>query len=107
MKRWIKIFTAFISLAVPYLYILATLFRMGSDKFWSEFVRHDVPKALHRPAEEIFPILPYWCLITFGSYSLCSIGWSLFTFGECEEAYRELAKEIEQAKTELSRHGIE
>jgi len=33
---------------------------------------------------------PWWLLVSFGSYSLWSIGWGLFSFRDCEEAYHEL-----------------
>ena len=36
--------------------------------------------------------LPWWLLITFGSYSLWSIGMGLLTLRECPEAYNELLK---------------
>jgi dolichyl-phosphate mannosyltransferase polypeptide 3 len=34
--------------------------------------------------------IPWWLLVTFGSYSLWSLGWGLFTFRDCDEAYEEL-----------------
>jgi len=36
--------------------------------------------------------LPWWLLISFGSYSLWSIGMGLLTLRECPEAYNELLK---------------
>jgi hypothetical protein len=34
--------------------------------------------------------IPWWLLVSFGSYSLWSLGWGLFTFRDCSEAYEEL-----------------
>lgn len=36
--------------------------------------------------------LPLWVLVSFGAYSLASIGYELFIFRECPDAYRELEK---------------
>ena len=34
--------------------------------------------------------LPWWVLVSFGSYSLASLGWGLWTFRDCPDAYTEL-----------------
>jgi dolichyl-phosphate mannosyltransferase polypeptide 3 len=34
--------------------------------------------------------VPWWLLVSFGSYSLWCLGWGLFTFRDCPEAYAEL-----------------
>lgn len=34
--------------------------------------------------------LPWWLLVSFGSYALWCLGWGLFTFRDCPEAYTEL-----------------
>jgi len=57
-------------------------------------------------AEQILPFIPWWLLVSFGSYSLYSLGWGLFTFRDCPEAYTELLSEITQAKNELRSKGI-
>ncbi|KAF7433683.1 hypothetical protein PC9H_005646 [Pleurotus ostreatus] len=54
----------------------------------------------------VLPVLPWWLLVSFGSYSLWSIGWGLFTFRDCPEAYAELMDEISQAKNELRAKGV-
>ena len=36
--------------------------------------------------------LPLWALVSFGSYSLASVGYNLLTFRECPEASVELEK---------------
>jgi hypothetical protein len=40
------------------------------------------------------------------SYSLFSIGYSLFTFGDADEAADELRKEVVEAKKDLAKKGI-
>ncbi|KAH6911081.1 dolichol-phosphate mannosyltransferase subunit 3-domain-containing protein [Coprinopsis sp. MPI-PUGE-AT-0042] len=49
---------------------------------------------------------PWWLLVTFGSYSLWSLGWGLFTFRDCPEAYTELLSEINDAKNALRSQGV-
>ncbi|KAK0218087.1 dolichol-phosphate mannosyltransferase subunit 3 [Armillaria fumosa] len=56
--------------------------------------------------QEIIPVLPWWLLVSFGSYSLWSLGWGLWTFRDCPEAYAELMTEISQAKNELRVKGV-
>ncbi|KAJ7621210.1 dolichol-phosphate mannosyltransferase subunit 3 [Roridomyces roridus] len=56
--------------------------------------------------EQIWPVIPWWFLVTFGSYSLWSLGWGLFTFRDCPEAYEELMREISQARDDLSSRGL-
>ncbi|KAI0005527.1 dolichol-phosphate mannosyltransferase subunit 3 [Russula compacta] len=56
--------------------------------------------------EQILPVLPWWLLISFGSYTLWSLGQGLYTFRECTEAHAELLGEISQAKSELRLKGV-
>ena len=42
--------------------------------------------------------LPLWALVSFGAYSLASIGYNLFIFRECPEAFTEL-EQVQQHKT--------
>lgn len=37
-----------------------------------------------------FAQLPWTLLVAFGAYSLGSLGWGLYTFRDCPEAYQEL-----------------
>ena len=67
--------------------------------------------------------LPWWLLVSFGSYALWSLGRGVFTFRECTDAYTELLtvsvgllfchphaslchQEISQAKSELRLKGV-
>ncbi|KAF9459682.1 dolichol-phosphate mannosyltransferase subunit 3 [Collybia nuda] len=65
-----------------------------------------VPLMDDRIVEEILPVIPWWILVSFGSYSLWSLGWGIFTFRDCPEAYKELLGEINQAKNELRARGV-
>ena len=40
--------------------------------------------------DEIIPCLPFWAIVTFGSYLLFSLGWGVLTFKDTEGAYKEL-----------------
>lgn len=61
------------------------------------------PELFHK---EILPYLPYWCLVTFGSYSLATLGWGVLTFKDKEDKYRELLKQIDEAKLFYKKKGI-
>ncbi|KAJ7451080.1 dolichol-phosphate mannosyltransferase subunit 3 [Mycena latifolia] len=65
-----------------------------------------VPGLDEGAVKEIWPLIPWWLLVTFGSYSLGSLGWGLFTFRDCPEAYEELLREISQAKDDLRSRGL-
>ncbi|KAK6977442.1 dolichol-phosphate mannosyltransferase subunit 3 [Favolaschia claudopus] len=65
-----------------------------------------VPGLDEAAVSQIWPLIPWWLLVTFGSYSLWSLGWGLFTFRDCPEAYEELMHEISQAKDDLRTKGI-
>ncbi|CEJ01481.1 hypothetical protein RMCBS344292_15506 [Rhizopus microsporus] len=56
---------------------------------------------------KIIPVLPWWALMTFGCYCLNNIGYALYTFRDCPEAYHELMSEIQQAKSDLTSKGIQ
>ncbi|KAL7420221.1 hypothetical protein Q5752_005188 [Cryptotrichosporon argae] len=57
-------------------------------------------------ADDILPVIPWWLLVTFGAYSLWSLGLGLVRFHDCPEAYEDLLKEITQAKNELRDQGV-
>ncbi|KAG2139833.1 dolichol-phosphate mannosyltransferase subunit 3 [Suillus bovinus] len=57
-------------------------------------------------AQEILPVIPWWLLVSFGSYSLWSLGWGVLTFRDCPEAYHELLQEINEAKNDLRSRGV-
>ncbi|CAG8526269.1 3791_t:CDS:2 [Cetraspora pellucida] len=50
--------------------------------------------------------LPWWALISFGSYSLGNIGYHLYRFRDCNDAYHELMEEIQSAKNDLRAKGV-
>ena len=50
--------------------------------------------------------LPWWLLVTFGAYSLSSLGLGLVRFHDCPEAYESLLGEIARAKDELRDQGV-
>jgi dolichyl-phosphate mannosyltransferase polypeptide 3 len=55
---------------------------------------------------QLLPVIPWWLLVSFGAYSLASLGWGLFTFQDCPDAYHELLKEINDAKNDLRGKGV-
>jgi dolichyl-phosphate mannosyltransferase polypeptide 3 len=51
--------------------------------------------------------LPWWLLVSFGSYSLSSLGLGLLRFHDTPEAYESLLREVAQSKNELRDQGVE
>ncbi|KAI1408692.1 dolichol-phosphate mannosyltransferase subunit 3 [Hypoxylon sp. FL1857] len=56
---------------------------------------------------EIVPYLPFWALVSFGAYLLFRLGWNVMTFNDVPEAHKELTAEIELAKADLRRLGVD
>ncbi|KAJ8580044.1 dolichol-phosphate mannosyltransferase subunit 3 [Rhizopogon salebrosus TDB-379] len=56
--------------------------------------------------QEVLPVIPWWLLVSFGSYSLWTLGWGVFTFRDCPEAYHELLQEINEAKNDLRGRAV-
>ncbi|PAV22890.1 dolichol-phosphate mannosyltransferase subunit 3 [Pyrrhoderma noxium] len=56
--------------------------------------------------EQLLPVIPWWLLVSFGSYSLASLGLGLYTFNDTPDAYEELMKEIAEAKNDLRAKGV-
>ncbi|KAG9311018.1 dolichol-phosphate mannosyltransferase subunit 3 [Chiua virens] len=67
-----------------------------------------VPIPILDPAvvSQLLPVIPWWLLVSFGAYSLASLGWGLFTFRDCPDAYHELLKEVNEAKNDLRGKGV-
>lgn len=57
--------------------------------------------------DEIVPVLPFWTLVSFGSYLLGKLGWGLLTFNDVPEAHKELMGEIEMAREDLRKKGVD
>lgn len=85
---------AALSSVLTLLYILAT------------FSVIPFPLVSQATADQLLPVIPWWLLVSFGSYSLGTLGWGLFTFRDCPEAYEELLLEISQAKNDLRVQGV-
>lgn len=56
--------------------------------------------------DEILPYLPWWVLVTFGAYSLGTLGWGVLTFKDKEDKYKELLTQIDEAKAFYKQKGI-
>ena len=51
--------------------------------------------------------LPFWVLVSFGSYMLFNLGLGIYSINDVPEAYDELKKEIEMARTDLRTRGVD
>ncbi|TVY17912.1 putative dolichol-phosphate mannosyltransferase subunit 3 [Lachnellula arida] len=58
-------------------------------------------------ATEIIPVLPFWALVSFGSYLLFKLGFGVFTFNDVPKAHAELMEEIDLARADLKTKGVE
>ncbi|KAL8673732.1 MAG: hypothetical protein Q9168_001839 [Polycauliona sp. 1 TL-2023] len=70
------------------------------------FALHLVPVGA-KIQEGIIPFLPWWSLVSFGSWLLFKLGWGVFTFNDVPQAHKELMAEIEMARKDLRANGID
>ncbi|KAL5606505.1 hypothetical protein BROUX41_002911 [Berkeleyomyces rouxiae] len=56
---------------------------------------------------EIVPVLPFWALVSFGAMLLFRLGLGVFTFNDVPAAYEELMGEIDLAKKDLRKLGVD
>ncbi|KAK8922119.1 hypothetical protein VCV18_006172 [Metarhizium anisopliae] len=59
------------------------------------------------PADVCNLKLPFWALISFGALLLFRLGWGIMTFNDVPEAHQELMKEIDMAKGDLRKMGVD
>ncbi|ORY02739.1 dolichol phosphate mannosyltransferas-like protein subunit 3 [Clohesyomyces aquaticus] len=57
--------------------------------------------------KEVIPVLPFWALVSFGSYLLFKLGLGVFTFNDVPEAHKEIMDQIQQARKELQANGVD
>ncbi|XP_029022494.1 dolichol-phosphate mannosyltransferase subunit 3 [Betta splendens] len=50
--------------------------------------------------------MPLYLLVSFGCYSLATVGYRVATFNDCEEAAKELQQQIKEAKADLRKKGL-
>lgn len=50
--------------------------------------------------------MPLYLLVSFGCYSLATVGYRVATFNDCEEAAKELQEQIKEAKKDLRKKGL-
>ena len=51
--------------------------------------------------------LPFWALVSFGAYLLFRLGWGVMTFNDVPQAHKELMEEIDMAKVDLRKLGVD
>lgn len=54
---------------------------------------------------EVVPVIPWWSLVTFGCYTLFSLGYGVYVLEDKKDKYVELKAQIEEAKTFLKAKG--
>lgn len=83
---------------------LLTLFTLSSVYFALYVKLIPSPDIFH---QEILPYLPFWAIVSLGSYSLAVLGYRVFTFKDKPEKHKQLLKEIEEAKEFYKQKGID
>ncbi|PWA15120.1 hypothetical protein CCH79_00008683 [Gambusia affinis] len=61
--------------------------------------------SLPRTYREVAWPMPLYLLVSFGCYSLATVGYRVATFNDCNEAARELQEQIKEAKEDLRKKG--
>ena len=51
--------------------------------------------------------LPIWSIVSFGAYLLFKLGYGVLTFNDVPEAHAELMREIQEAREDLKKKGVE
>ncbi|WFD36136.1 hypothetical protein MCUN1_003011 [Malassezia cuniculi] len=65
-----------------------------------------VPLISASVADKILPTLPWWVLVSTGSYLLFQVGWGIFHFNNVPKAHDELLMDIKTAKDFLRERGV-
>ncbi|XP_063296518.1 dolichol-phosphate mannosyltransferase subunit 3 [Pelobates fuscus] len=58
------------------------------------------------PCWQVIWPFPVYLLVTFGCYSLATVGYRVATFNDCESAAQELQRQIKEAKMDLTTKGF-
>ncbi|XP_057683855.1 dolichol-phosphate mannosyltransferase subunit 3 [Corythoichthys intestinalis] len=58
------------------------------------------------PYREVAWPMPLYLLVSFGCYSLLTVGYRVATFNDCQEAAEELQAQIKEAKKDLKKKGL-
>ncbi|KAF8604920.1 dolichol-phosphate mannosyltransferase subunit 3 [Ceratobasidium sp. AG-I] len=80
--------------------VISTIYFLFLYEYWA------VPILSTETSTKILPTLPWWLLVSFGAYSLGTLGWGLYSFRDCTDAYHELLGEISEAKNDLRSKGV-
>lgn len=51
--------------------------------------------------------LPLWALVSFGAFLLFKLGYGVLTFNNVPDAHAELMGQIDQARAELTKKGVQ
>jgi hypothetical protein len=61
----------------------------------------------NRQCSDLIIQLPFTAIISFGAYLLGKLGYNVMTFHDVPEAHKELMAEIEIARADLKKMGVE
>lgn len=62
--------------------------------------------SLPKTYREVAWPMPLYLLVSFGCYSLATVGYRVAVFNDCEEAAKELQEQIKEAKEDLRKKGL-
>lgn len=56
--------------------------------------------------EQIVPVLPWWSLVSFGAYSLATLGYDVLSIKDKRGKFLEIQQDIKNAREALKAEGI-
>ncbi|XP_041823170.1 dolichol-phosphate mannosyltransferase subunit 3 [Melanotaenia boesemani] len=62
--------------------------------------------SLPQTYKEVAWPMPLYLLVSFGCFSLATVGYRVATFNDCEDAAKELQQQIKEAKEDLRKKGL-
>ncbi|XP_021928448.1 dolichol-phosphate mannosyltransferase subunit 3 [Zootermopsis nevadensis] len=87
--------------------LIEWLFGMGIFLgIWGALISRQIKVHLLEEWMSVIVPLPLILVTLFGVYSVIVVLWRVYTFNNCDEAAKELQKEIQQAKADLRQKGI-
>lgn len=73
---------------------------------WFVLLSDALPFHLSDSVTQVISVLPWWLLVSFGCYSLASIGYNLLIFRECPSALPSLEADLKRARVHLTQKGF-
>lgn len=73
---------------------------------WYGLLNGWIPVDLSPQMYQMLVPMPLYAIMCLGCYALATIGYRLMTFNDCENASKELRRDIEDARRDLTSKGL-